>query len=99
MRLRTATDVGDLVRDARRAMGLTQGELARQAGVTSRWLSGLEDGKDRVDLGPALRVLDLLGVSLEATTQVRACGEPARVDLDALIRSHLPVEPWQHPPA
>ncbi len=98
MRLHTTNDVGLYVRDARRRMGLTQVELAQQAGVTRRWVSSLERGRDRVDLSLVLRVLDVLDLSLDVTTEGELPGARPRIDLEGLIQAHLPVEPWSHPP-
>lgn len=66
MLVRTASDVGALIRDVRRRRGLTQGQLAAQAGVTRRWLSALESGKTGVELGLVLATFDALGINLRA---------------------------------
>lgn len=88
MRVRTAGDVGALVRDARRRRGLTQDQLAGRAGVTRRWLSALESGKASVELGLVLATLDVLGVTLAAAESPPAPGGVATVgavDLDEVL--------------
>jgi y4mF family transcriptional regulator len=60
----TASQVGEIIANARRDRGLTQVELARQLGVTQSWLSQIEKGKDNAQLGKVLRVLSYLGVRL-----------------------------------
>jgi y4mF family transcriptional regulator len=68
MRVETTRDVGGLIREARRARGMTQEDLADSAGVTRRWLTDIERGiKARAELGLVLATLSTLGVELEAT--------------------------------
>src|SRR3546814_4116591 len=61
------TDVGALglaVRQARKAHGLTQAELAGLAGPGPRFISELERGKPGAELGKVLDVLAVLGLRL-----------------------------------
>lgn len=61
------TDVGALglaVRQARKAHGLTQAELAGLAGTGPRFISELERGKPGAELGKVLDVLAVLGLRL-----------------------------------
>jgi HTH-type transcriptional regulator / antitoxin HipB len=81
--------VGDLVaavRGRRRALGLSQAELAARAGVSRHWLTTFEGGKPTVELAHVLRVLDALDIHLELADDGRGAG-PATgsVDLDALL--------------
>jgi y4mF family transcriptional regulator len=64
--LRTPGDLGALVRQRRKALGLSQAALAEQAGVGRRFLIELEDGKATAQVGKTLQVLVMLGVSLLA---------------------------------
>lgn len=83
MRLRTARDVGAMIRDRRRAAGLSQAELAARAGVSKRWLAALEAGKPGAEMGLVLRTFAALGTDLTADD-----ARPTRadsVDLDALL--------------
>ena len=60
-------DVGTLgmaVRQARKAHGLTQAELAGLAGTGPRFISELERGKASAELGKVLDVLAVLGLRL-----------------------------------
>lgn len=61
----TAEQLGNLVRDARRAQGLRQDQLAAAAGVGVRFLVELERGKPTVRLAKVLAVLDALGCRLD----------------------------------
>lgn len=59
----SAEDLGAILRDARRAKRLTQGELAHMIGVTRQWVIAAEKGSPnaRIDLMlDALRCVDLL---------------------------------------
>ena len=64
--IRTPADLGQQIRAARKAQGLTQAELADIAGVGTRFVSELERGKDTARLGLALDIARLAGVDLFA---------------------------------
>ena len=57
--------LGRAVRAARRAQGLRQTDLAALAGVGTRFLSDLENGKPTAELGRVLQVIDSLGLELQ----------------------------------
>lgn len=56
--------LGARIRQARKAMGLRQDELAAAAGVGLRFLVELERGKPTVQLGKVLAVLLAAGLDL-----------------------------------
>lgn len=58
-------EIGLVVRDARKASGLTQRDLAQACGCGVRFLSDLENGKSTIELGKAIRVLNMLSLDLE----------------------------------
>ena len=58
----SATEVGQLVRQKRKADKLTQAELAAMSSVGTRFVSELENGKETIELAKALRVLAALGL-------------------------------------
>jgi y4mF family transcriptional regulator len=62
--------IGKAVRDARRAMGLRQDQLAGAAGVGLRFIVDLEAGKATIQLGKAIQVLDALGYQLSVEDRV-----------------------------
>ena len=62
--LASAKDLGAVIRNARKAMALRQTEAALLCGVGIRYLSDLENGKETVRLGPALKVIAGLGLVL-----------------------------------
>jgi len=64
-----ASDLGNCVRAARKAQGMTQKELAEFFTAFSReYLSDLENGKPTVELGKALAVLNALGLRVSITS-------------------------------
>lgn len=83
MFVRSARTLGILLRDQRRRRGLTQEQLARRAAVSRQWLSGLERGRERAELGRVLRTLASAGVILKFEER-----PSSRVDLDAVIEAH-----------
>ena len=65
--IRSAADLGRVIRETRKAAGLTLAECAGANGVGVRFLSELERGKETAELGRALRIAASLGIRLEAT--------------------------------
>ena len=63
--VRTVQDLGSSLRVSRKALGLTQADLALAAGVGVRFVVELEAGKPTVRLERVLRVIDALGGSLQ----------------------------------
>ena len=61
----SVTMLGDWVRRTRRALTLTQSELALVSGVGVRFIVDLEAGKPTVRLGLVLQVVDALGGKLQ----------------------------------
>jgi transcriptional regulator with XRE-family HTH domain len=86
-------DLAALARGRRRALGLSQAELAERAGVSRQWVSGFEAGNPGAELRLVIALLDSLGLRL-------LVGEPAgsdrdrpdaaggAVDLDTLLDEH-----------
>lgn len=60
----SVADIGDRVRAARRAMGMTQQRFADMAGVGRRFLIELEHGKASLEIGKVLAVCQAAGVEL-----------------------------------
>ena len=57
-----STTIGQLIRHTRRALRMRQDELASVAGLSTRALSSIENGKNTGQLGLVLNVLDALGI-------------------------------------
>ncbi len=60
-------DIGALVRDTRKSLGVTQKDLALTAGTGLRFVIDLEKGKETCELGKSLRILQTLGITLTLT--------------------------------
>lgn len=65
MLARTPTDLGNLIREQRRKLGLDQRALAERVGVSRQWIVEVEGGKPRAEIGLVLRTLTALGLELE----------------------------------
>lgn len=63
----TAEDFGRQVAEARRALGLTQRDLALAIGTGERFIVELEAGKATAQLGKALAAARAVGIRLEST--------------------------------
>jgi HTH-type transcriptional regulator/antitoxin HipB len=61
-----------LARDRRLSRKQTQAAVATMAGVSRKWLSEFERGKESADLSLVLRLLDALGLALQVTTRIDA---------------------------
>ncbi|HSK24815.1 MAG TPA: helix-turn-helix transcriptional regulator [Egicoccus sp.] len=69
-------ELGPVVRQRRRDLGLRQDELADLAGVSTRFVHTLEAGKPSVQMDRVVAVLEVLGLEL-AVQPRRHDGEPA----------------------
>ncbi len=56
--------MGRELRRRRRALGLTQAELAALCNVGNRFVSELENGKPSLEIGRVLKVLEAVGLGL-----------------------------------
>ncbi len=92
MRIRTATDVGAVIRQRRRALGLDQRALAAKVGVSRKWIIEVEKGKPRAALRLVLRTIEALGAVLRveetAPDPSQAAIRGAPIDLDRVIQAH-----------
>ena len=75
MLIRNPTDLGLMLRQARRDARMTQAELAAKAGVSTRWLIGIEKGKGSAELQLVFRLLAALGLVLSVTAGQRPSAE------------------------
>jgi HTH-type transcriptional regulator/antitoxin HipB len=93
MFIRTASDLGALIRERRVKFGLDQLALARKAGTSRKWLVEVENGKPRAEIGLILRTLKALGVTLsvaDPTSDValgRTKTDTPSVDINQVIES------------
>jgi HTH-type transcriptional regulator / antitoxin HipB len=88
MLIRTPTELGAIIRDKRKRLGLDQSTLANRIGVSRQWVIEIEHGHPRAELGLVLRALDALGIRLDASS-----GDPGKsrsstksdVDINAIL--------------
>jgi HTH-type transcriptional regulator / antitoxin HipB len=63
----TPQDIGRLIRDTRKSLGVTQKKLALTSGTGIRFVIELERGKETCEIGKALTILQTLGITLTLT--------------------------------
>lgn len=85
MLTRTPADLGAAIRDRRKHLKLDQASLAKQIGVSRQWLIELEHGHPRAELGLVLRVLDALGINLDADIAQAKAPRSGTVDINAIV--------------
>jgi HTH-type transcriptional regulator/antitoxin HipB len=64
-RIHSTKELGQLLRAARKQLGLTQSQLALATGVGLRFIVELEAGKPTLQLAKVLGIIDALGGILE----------------------------------
>lgn len=74
----TSEQIGKIVRDTRKILGVTQADLALTSGTGQRFISDLEKGKLTCQLGKALTVLQTLGIHVDLRSPV---------DIEAISRN------------
>ncbi len=57
--------LGRRIYDARKAAGMTQAELAKQLGVSTSWVTNIEQGEYGVDLQTIARIASILDYPIE----------------------------------
>jgi HTH-type transcriptional regulator/antitoxin HipB len=75
----TAADIGKLIRETRKKLGVTQKALALTSGTGLRFIIELEKGKETCEIGKALTVLNTLGIKM-TLTQPTAAGKQGSGD-------------------
>lgn len=63
----TPAQLGKLIRETRKTMGVTQKNLALTSGTGLRFIIDLEKGKETCEIGKALTVLNTLGIRMTLT--------------------------------
>jgi HTH-type transcriptional regulator/antitoxin HipB len=69
--IRSADAYGKALRERRRLLGLTQEDVAIEAGVGRRFVIELERGKPGASLEHALRIAALLGLEVDLVPRER----------------------------
>lgn len=85
MLIDTLQQLQDLVRIRRQELSLTQQDLASRAGVSRKWVSEFERGKAQSELPTVMRVLAILGLSVQVNPiESRHRPEPPAATADGL---------------
>jgi HTH-type transcriptional regulator / antitoxin HipB len=63
----TLQEIGRIVRETRKILGVTQKDLALTSGTGLRFVIDLEKGKETCQIGKALTILHTLGIRLALT--------------------------------
>ena len=93
MLIRTPNDLGAIIRNRRKQLGLGQAALAQRIEVSRQWIIGIERGHSRAELGLVLRALDTLGIRLETHILEPSPNPASAPDLDAILMAARKVEP------
>lgn len=64
MRVVSTNDLGKYVRERRKALGLTQSDLAMYCNTGIRFISDLENGKPTCEIQKVLQVLSMLALNV-----------------------------------
>jgi HTH-type transcriptional regulator/antitoxin HipB len=87
MHVRTSKDIGALIRDRRKRLGLDQKSLAERVGVSRQWIIEVEHGKSRAAIGLVLRTLGALGVALAVAPPKSSRDKSVALpDIDAIVQ-------------
>ena len=62
--IRTTKDLGQEIRARRKELGYTQSFLASYVGVSTSFLSELENGKETLQINKIMDVMSLLGMDM-----------------------------------
>jgi HTH-type transcriptional regulator / antitoxin HipB len=86
MQITSTQDLAAAVRGRRQESGLSQAQLAINAGVSRDWINQIEAGKPTAEFGLIIRLLEALELRLELVAR-KQNSEASRgsVDLDNLL--------------
>lgn len=77
MWVRSARDLGLLIKDRRRKLRLSQAALAERIGASRHWVMDVEAGKKTAEVGLVLDALAALGMSCRVRPRASSGGEGA----------------------
>ena len=63
----TIQEIGQMIRESRKRLGVTQKDLALTSGTGLRFVIDLEKGKETCQIGKVLTVLNTLGIRIALT--------------------------------
>jgi HTH-type transcriptional regulator/antitoxin HipB len=85
MFIRTPKELGALIRERRKRLGLDQSKLAESVGVSRQWIIEIEKGKPRAAIGLVFRTLEALRVKLAIDEQKKTPQNVDVPDIDAIV--------------
>jgi y4mF family transcriptional regulator len=85
MFIRTPAELGAIIRDRRKQLGLDQSTFAKRVGVSRQWVIGVERGHARAAVGLVLRAIDALGIRLDAGTEPPSRHGSSAIDINAIV--------------
>jgi HTH-type transcriptional regulator/antitoxin HipB len=71
----TAQEIGQIARECRKRLGVTQKDLALTSGTGLRFIIELEKGKETCQIGKVLTVLQTLGIRIALTPPTTSEGK------------------------
>lgn len=80
------TETGRLIRDSRKATGVSQGRLAASVGLSRTSITNIERGRQKILLHTLVDIAKALGVDLHSLLPTRGGG------MSATLESHLPKD-------
>lgn len=69
MKITSSNDFGKAIKTQRKRLGYTQAYLAEYTGLSTSFISNLENGKETAELGKSIFLMNLLGIDLEAVNR------------------------------
>lgn len=66
MRIQDLESLAALIQKTRKEQNLTQADVASACGVGVRYIVDLEKGKETCQIGKAIKIVNMLGIELEA---------------------------------
>ncbi|MCQ2358867.1 MAG: helix-turn-helix transcriptional regulator [Phascolarctobacterium sp.] len=69
MKITDIKDLGELIKKRRKDLGYTQADISDYTGLSISFISDVEHGKETVELGKVLRLVNILG--MDCIIQVR----------------------------
>ncbi len=65
MKITNVEQFGEVVKNQRKKLGYTQKYICEVSGISTSYISDLENGKATIELGKAIYLANLLGIDLE----------------------------------
>ena len=84
------TELGQLLRQRRQELGLSQAQLAERIGTSRQWVGKVEAGREGSELGLVLKALKALQLEVQVLPEGArpTAADSEAVDLAALLEAH-----------